>query len=81
VSGPNAALLGAAPGVGRLLVGVEVRPDELDQRVSMIRHDGVSYRLWREVTHFGIDLEDPHVFLADRAEGVINFAPAARGTS
>src|SRR5215212_8367275 len=64
-----------------LLVGVEVRADELDQRVSMIRHDGVSYRLWREVIHFGTDLEDPHVFLADRAEGVITFAPAVRDVS
>jgi baseplate J-like protein len=64
-----------------LLVGVEVRPDELDQRVSMIRHDGISYRLWREVSHFGVDMEDPHVFLADRAEGVITFAPAVRNVS
>lgn len=61
-----------------LLVGVEVAPGELDQRVSVIRHGGVGYRLWREVRHFGVDADDPHVFLADRAEGVITFAPSVR---
>jgi hypothetical protein len=61
-----------------LLVGVEVQSGELDQRVSVIRHDGTSYRLWRQVTTFGADLDDRHVFVADRAEGTITFAPSVR---
>jgi hypothetical protein len=61
-----------------LLVGVEVMQGELDQRVSVIRNEGVTYRLWRQAPNFGADLEDRHIFTADRAEGTITFAPAVR---
>ncbi|GAA2095523.1 putative baseplate assembly protein [Microlunatus panaciterrae] len=61
-----------------LLIGVEVHQGELDQRVPAIRQDGISYRLWRQVPHFGVDHEDQHVFVADRTAGTITFAPSVR---
>ncbi len=61
-----------------LLVGVAVPAGGLDQRVSVIRHEGVTYRLWKQVANFGADSGDGYVFVADRAEGTITFAPSVR---
>lgn len=61
-----------------LIIGVEAHPGELDERVPVIRHQGVSFRLWREVPHFGVDHEDRHVFVTDRVVGTVTFAPAVR---
>lgn len=58
-----------------LLVGVEVLPTERDQRVSVIKHGAVSYRLWTPVQQFGSELGDGYVYIADRAEGMIIFSP------
>ena len=62
-----------------LLVGVEVLPGELSQRVPVIRDGATSYRIWREVPHFGVlDGGDRHAYVTDRAAGTITFAPAVR---
>lgn len=61
-----------------LVVGVEVSEDELDERVPAIRHQGATYRIWREVERFTDLGEDPHAYVADRLTGTISFAPALR---
>jgi hypothetical protein len=61
-----------------LIVGVEASDAELSERVPVIRHGDKSFRIWREAesfTHLGVDR---HVYVVDRKEGVITFAPAAR---
>ena len=61
-----------------LLVGVEVLPEEQDERIRMIRYAGKTYRIWREVENFtNLDPTDLSVYVADRITGKIMFAPAA----
>lgn len=64
-----------------LVVGVEATPGELENRVPARELDGVVYRIWTEVEHFGAPPTtgtDPHLYTVDRAEGLISFAPAAQ---
>lgn len=69
--------------VGDLYVGVEATAAELGgdgrTRVPSIRLDGRTYRLWREVPHFGGDVGDGCVYSVDRSTGEITFGPAATG--
>lgn len=62
---------------GDLYVGVEAGADALDERAPAIHQDGVTYRLWREVPHFGVDPGDGYIFTVDRNDGVIGFSPFA----
>ncbi len=55
--------------LGDLYVGVEATEAELGERVPSVRMGSTTYRLWREVTHFGGDLGDGYVFVVDRAAG------------
>lgn len=64
---------------GDLYVGVE-ESGATDSRAPTIRHDGVDYRLWREVPNFGVDPGDGRVFTVDRNDGVISFSPFADGS-
>jgi hypothetical protein len=60
-----------------LLVGVETAPEDLDERVAVIRYGNKTYRIWHEVSNFSnLDPADPFVYLADRMTGTIIFAPA-----
>lgn len=59
--------------LGDLYVGVEATESELGERVPSVRMGSATYRLWREVTHFGGDLGDGYVFVVDRAAGEIVF--------
>jgi hypothetical protein len=61
-----------------LMVGVEARGEELSERVATVQHDGVPYRVWREVRGFSDSGDDPHVYTVDRVAGLITFAPAVR---
>lgn len=62
----------------QLVVGVEVPEGELAQRVPAVRAAGKTFRIWNEVESFtNLPLDSP-VYLADRATGVISFAPALR---
>lgn len=63
-----------------LVVAVEAAEGELDERSPALRHEGVSYRVWREVKSFANLGADRHVYTADRASGSITFAPAVRST-
>lgn len=63
-----------------LIVGVEIGAGELDERAAAIEFEGRPYRIWHEVDNFGNLGEDPHAYIADRIQGTIAFAPAARLT-
>jgi Baseplate J-like protein len=63
-----------------LMVGVLAAPDELGERVTAVRHGDRVYRIWDEVESFANVGPGDHVFVVDRREGVIAFAPAARLT-
>jgi hypothetical protein len=60
-----------------LVVGVETA-EKLDERVPSLNHEGATFRVWREVEHFARFDGDDHVYVADRATGIITFAPAVR---
>ncbi|MFH8251396.1 putative baseplate assembly protein [Microbacterium sp. B2969] len=64
-----------------LVVGVQAQPGELENREPARELDGVTYRIWTEVEHFGAPPgpeSETHLYTVDRAEGVIVFAPAAQ---
>jgi len=61
-----------------LLVGVEARPEELDNQSPVVQHEGKVYRVWREVDNFSNVGDDPYVYVADRVAGLIRFAPTVR---
>jgi len=61
-----------------LLVGVEALASEVPEGSAAIEWQNKTYRVWREVESFAdLPLDDP-VYVADRAAGIITFAPAAR---
>jgi hypothetical protein len=61
-----------------LQVGVEMAPEERNERFDMTRYAGKTYRIWREVDNFtNLDPTDLCVYIADRITGKIMFAPAA----
>lgn len=61
-----------------LVVAVEARPGELEEGDPAIEHGGRTYRVWREVANFTYQGPDRYVYVADRASGMILFAPEAR---
>ena len=67
-----------------LVVGVEVTGkgvdsgEELDERTRAITHEGKTFRIWREVDNFANLQVDRHVYVVDRVNGTVQFAPAAR---
>lgn len=61
-----------------LTIAVEAQPGELDERAPAIQYDGRPFRIWREVENFTNIGPDPYVYLVDRNDGIITFAPAAR---
>jgi Baseplate J-like protein len=61
-----------------LIVGIEATPDELGERVPAIQYNGKTYRVWQEVPSFTNLGANRAVYMADRAAGLITFAPAAR---
>jgi len=63
-----------------LMVGVLAAPDELGERVTAVRFGDRVFRIWDEVESFADVGPGDHVFVVDRREGVITFAPAARLT-
>ena len=61
-----------------LTVGVENSPDEFDERVPVMQHEGKAYRIWRAVDSFTDLGPDRYAYMVDRTEGSVHFAPAAR---
>jgi hypothetical protein len=61
-----------------LVVGVEAEPAELDDRAPARKHDGRTYRIWREVEDFAHLSPDEPAYMVDRMTGTLTFAPAAR---
>jgi hypothetical protein len=59
-----------------LVVGVEAKANELDAKTPVIRHGDRPFRIWQEREGF-VDLgAERSVYVADRAAGLIMFAPA-----
>ena len=62
-----------------LVVGVEMTPEEeRDAGAAVIAFEGTPYRIWREVETFALNHGDGKVYVADRLQGTIAFAPAVR---
>jgi hypothetical protein len=61
-----------------LVVGVQAEPHELDEFATTITFGGRFYRVWTEVESFALTQPDDCAYVADRAEGLVTFAPAAR---
>jgi hypothetical protein len=62
-----------------LVVGVEAKDEEIEDRFQAIQFNGRAYRIWREVEDFtGGGGNDGFVYVADRMTGTITFAPAVR---
>ena len=62
-----------------LVLGVEAADGELGERVPAIRHEGKTYRVWREVSRFANLGDDRHAYVVDRVSGTITFGPSAHG--
>lgn len=60
------------------VIAVEATPAELGERVPALSHDGRTYRIWRRVENFSDSATDDHVYMLDRVNGVVSFAPALR---
>jgi len=61
-----------------LVVAVEAQPGELEEGDPAIEYDTHTYRVWREIDNFTYEGPDRYVYVADRANGMILFAPEAR---
>jgi hypothetical protein len=79
---PQAPVIASSPGRIDLIVGVEIKVNELTHASDIYKHsDGKIYQLWDEVESFvGVNPKDC-VYLADRAKGTISFAPAFQSTA
>lgn len=62
-----------------LVVGVETMPDEIDERAPALKFGEKIFRIWREVDTFADTGPDRHVYIADRVQGTVTFAPALYG--
>lgn len=61
-----------------LMVGVEAGPEEPGERVRAVQYNGKPFRIWKEVSSFTNLGADRFVYVADRIDGVITFAPAVQ---
>ena len=59
-----------------LLVGVAALPGELEEGAPAREWQGTTYRLWEPVWSFAGQAPGAHVYVVDRAEGRVTFAPA-----
>jgi hypothetical protein len=59
-------------------VWVEAKPEEVDERTDVRKFGDKSYRVWREVENFTDPGPDRWVYVVDRADGIITFAPSVR---
>lgn len=61
-----------------LIVGVEAIAGELAERAPARKHEGKTYRIWKEVEDFTELGVDRFVYVADRMTGTITFAPEVK---
>ena len=60
-----------------LLIGIEVYPDDTyPATAKMVEVAAQKFHIWREVTSFTNEGDDPFIYVADRINGRISFAPA-----
>lgn len=63
-----------------LQIGVEIDSSELESRIPVDQHGGKLFRIWSNVPHFSNLGAERHVYVADRAAGLITFAPSIQLT-
>ena len=63
-----------------LIVGVQSSEEEFDERQPSVLHEGKRFRIWIEQPSFANLQGDKWVYVADRMQGTIQFAPAVRVT-
>jgi hypothetical protein len=61
-----------------LVVGVEATAAELEERAVAIPYGGRTFRVWTAVESFASTGPADTVYVVDRAEGIVTFAPAVR---
>jgi hypothetical protein len=81
VSAQRAPIIAPSSDALDLIVGVEASREELGERAPALVYNGKSYRIWREVDNFTEPGADHFVYLCDRMDGTIRFAPAVRTQS
>ncbi|HKQ77846.1 MAG TPA: putative baseplate assembly protein [Blastocatellia bacterium] len=59
-----------------LIVGVEAREQELNERVPALKFGDKTFRIWREVENISEIGQDRFVYMTDRVNGAITFIPA-----
>jgi hypothetical protein len=64
-----------------LLVGIELDDNQVQTNAYTLDCDGRVFRVWREVEAFHDLGEDRCVYLADRYNGIVTFAPSVRTLS
>lgn len=61
-----------------LIVGIETPEAEIKDRSASMRFKDKAYRIWREVEYFADAGTDRYVYVVDRTDGIVRFAPALR---
>jgi hypothetical protein len=61
-----------------LIVGIETPQQWIGERAPAIQYNQKTYRIWREVQNFTNLGPDGFVYIVDRLQGRITFAPAGR---
>lgn len=72
----KAPIIAQGPEGTELIVAIETLPTELDDRAPAIILAGKTFRIWQEVDDFCDTAGERHVYVADRSQGTITFAPA-----
>ena len=72
------ARIPVVPAFGDLnfMVGVEILPEELEDRTPAIRYKDKAYRIWSETRAMAENPDDPWIYAVDRASGLIQFGQA-----
>lgn len=71
----------AAAGGPELVIGVALPDGTLPIGARGVQFEGKTYRVWREAESFADLGDDRHLYLADRHQGRIRFAPALRSSA
>lgn len=61
-----------------LIIGVESLSSELETHTEAIKYNNKIFRIWREVNNFSSQDNTTTVYVADRSQGTITFAPNLR---
>lgn len=74
----HAPVVAALPEGVDLVVGVEAGPDEELEGLEARVFQGASYRIWTRADDFAAPEPDSTIYMVDRVDGFIRFAPAVQ---